>query len=1451
MAFDIVEVDGVPPINNRFPVDIMATPHEIGGDQHIGKIRLDQLPAEVMLISTHSSDPHTMIIDGFDVSVMGSKLETIEVGAEVNNLTDPQANSLTSGAHSAWHHHDDYYYRKNNFFMPGESQVNWLNLFNVPTEFNPSAHDHDDLYYRQEDIDALISQYYTKSDLDGGQLDNRYFTENEITTNYYSKVELDGGQLDNRYYTETEIDGIVGDYYSKSDLNAGQLNNLYYTEDEIDAIFGEYYTKVELDGGQLDNRYYTENEVDSLITAATYGISGSVQYYSNLPTLGHDSGIIYIVQENEGINEEGFYQWDGSSWTFLANNTGTSTHNDLSGLNDGDYKHLTSTEYTGLTGGTSTDLHHHDSRYFTESEITTNYYSKSQLDGGQLDNRYFTESEITSSYYSKTELNAGQLNNLYPTIIQFNQLSNNISTNYYTKNDLNSGQLDNRYFTESEITTNYYTKSDLNNGQLDNRYYTELEVDSLISASAFGISGSVQTYDDLPASENTGTIYIVKQTSGLNEEGFYRWDGSQWLFLANNTGTSTHNDLSGLNDGDYKHLTSVQFIGLTGGNDTSLHKHDDRYYTETEIDSTFSNYYTKSQLDSGQLDDRYYTEVEVNSLFGGYYTKAELDSGQLDNRYFTEFEITTNYYTKLNLLNPGESQIDWDNIVNAPDDFAPSDHNHDDLYYRRTDIDAFFNNVYSSYYTKTDLDGGQLDNRYYTETEINSLLGDYYTVAQLNGGQLDNRYFTESEITTNYYDKTDIDGLIAGAAFGIVGAVPTYADLPAGNDVGEIYIVQTTVGPNEEGFYRWDGSWAFLANNTGVSVIDHGSLTGLGDNDHPQYALKAGNETITGNWTFNNITIPNGTSNPSPTQTGEIFWNSNTNEFLIWDGSSWVSISHTGNSVSTDEVNIDVDHVVVGAGGKSIKDSPVTIDSSGSVEGVDYLRISRSGDTWMRLDRGNDVDQGMVMVYKYENYATTMVLSDLDDGPKIRLQQVGNGSESNAQYTSEIYQDDRTENIVFSTNNSPRFEIESNGTLHTRVSNYENLVTNDDDIPNKKYVDDRVVSDHGLLSGLDDDDHPQYLNITRHNAISNNPHSVTISQAIAADSATDITTSELEQLTNGSNITLHNHDGRYFTQTYISTNYYNKTQLNNGQLDNRYYTETEVDAKLAQKSDVTHVHDDLYYRKEDIDALASQYSMVGHVHDDRYYQKVEVDGLLAGKADVVHNHDDLYYRKSQIQSNSGTSGAKLVGVSFIGGLSSDNVQDAIEELYTEIESSANTLDEAYDQGRTITADAGPVVINSTTQAPLQVSNLSSAPTQNLSGGQMAIINNELYVFNVDKNKWLTPTKSLGFGRNGSADGNLLMAPGGVRNESSGFRMAKNGTIVGAALHSTSSVNNKDVDIRINEQVVYTVTTDNNGQVLDNTLNIDFSAGDVISVKVSSSGPPLRNATLVFEYGWRA
>ncbi len=174
-------------------------------------------------------------------------------------------------------------------------------------------------------IASEIGNSYTRTELNNGQLDNRYYTETEIDNNNYTKTELNNGQLDNRYYTETEIEGGQLDnryytetelnngqldnlYYTKTELNNGQLDNRYYTETEID---NNNYTKTELNNGQLDNRYYTETEIDA--TIADLGVSvtqvaSTTNTNSNSITIS-DSALRFtnsFFNYTTGINEDGY-----------------------------------------------------------------------------------------------------------------------------------------------------------------------------------------------------------------------------------------------------------------------------------------------------------------------------------------------------------------------------------------------------------------------------------------------------------------------------------------------------------------------------------------------------------------------------------------------------------------------------------------------------------------------------------------------------------------------------------------------------------------------------------------------------------------------------------------------------------------------------------------------------------------------------------------------------------------------------------------------------------------------------------------------------------------------------------------------------------------------------------------------------------------------------------------
>ena len=72
-------------------------------------------------------------------------------------------------------------------------------------------------------------------------------------------------------------------------------------------------------------------------------------------------------------------------------------------------------------------------------------------------------------------------------------------------------------------------------------------------------------------------------------------------------------------------------------------------------------------------------------------------------------------------------------------------------------------------------------------------------------------------------------------------------------------------------------------------------------------------------------------------------------------------------------------------------------------------------------------------------------------------------------------------------------------------------------------------------------------------------------------------------------------------------------------LKTKFYTKDETVSALEGKADLVHGHD-------------SVYSKLGHNHDDTYYSESEVDDKLAGKSDTGHSHDDRYYTESEVNS---------------------------------------------------------------------------------------------------------------------------------------------------------------------------------------------------------------------------
>jgi len=148
--------------------------------------------------------------------------------------------------------------------------------------------------------------------------------------------------------------------------------------------------------------------------------------------------------------------------------------------------------------------------------------------------------------------------------------------NYYTEGEVDG--FFNYHVTHGDHDWRYYTETELDGGVLDPRYYTETEINA---------GWYTKTYIDTNFQPLDGDLTIIAGLTPANGDIFY-YNGD-WKILPRGADTTVLTLAGG--------LPSWATAGSPIG-----HTHDDRYYTETE-------------LDAGQLDNRYYTETEIDANF--------------------------------------------------------------------------------------------------------------------------------------------------------------------------------------------------------------------------------------------------------------------------------------------------------------------------------------------------------------------------------------------------------------------------------------------------------------------------------------------------------------------------------------------------------------------------------------------------------------------------------------------------------------------------------------------------------------------------------------------------------------------------------------------------------------------------------------------------------------------
>ena len=355
-----------------------------------------------------------------------------------------------------------------------------------------------------------------------------------------------------------------------------------------------------------------------------------------------------------------------------------------------------------------------------------------------------------------------------------NRLVTDVQIDYWNKKSDPNHTHDERYYTETEMNTFLNNKSNIDHTH-DNRYYTEGEIDDKLknisnsiptSMSWESITGKPSTYP--PSSHNHDTVYsklghthtksdITDLQAALNGKA----DSHHNHPISDITNLQTALDGKALVSHTHKiaDITNLQATldnksGVNHNHDTVYsklgHTHDDRYYTETEINNLLKGIsgdvaaITWNTLvgkpDTFPPSSHNHTIATITGLKTILDTKSSVGHNHddtysklghnHDERYYTETEMDS----KIKDINDDINSINWQTLTGKPDTFPPSSHTHDDRYYTETEMDAKLNSKSNTGHTH--------DERYYTETEMNNKL----KTKSDTGHTHDDRYYTEGEI---------------------------------------------------------------------------------------------------------------------------------------------------------------------------------------------------------------------------------------------------------------------------------------------------------------------------------------------------------------------------------------------------------------------------------------------------------------------------------------------------------------------------------------------------------------------------------------------------------------------------------------------------------------------------------------------------------------------------------
>ena len=303
---------------------------------------------------------------------------------------------------------------------------------------------------------------------------------------------------------------------------------------------------------------------------------------------------------------------------------------------DHDGRYFTKEQVNSAIAGKADTGHTHDDRYYTEAEMDGKLAGKSNT-GHTHDDRYYTESEMDTKlggkadaehshddlYYAKSEVDAKFSDVAAPAWDSISGKPTAFTPTDHTHDD--------RYYTEAEIDQKLqglptaghkHTKSDITDfpalGTAAEKNVGDFAAASHThnyagSSSAGGAANSANKLNKNAGSATQGVYFkdgvpvAMTYTLGKSVPADAKFtDTNTWRGVQDNlTSTATDQSLSA-NQGKV-------LKGLVDGKAASSHTHDDRYYTESEMNTKLNGKANASHTH----DDRYYTESEMNTKLNG------------------------------------------------------------------------------------------------------------------------------------------------------------------------------------------------------------------------------------------------------------------------------------------------------------------------------------------------------------------------------------------------------------------------------------------------------------------------------------------------------------------------------------------------------------------------------------------------------------------------------------------------------------------------------------------------------------------------------------------------------------------------------------------------------------------------------------------------------------------